>query len=350
MNYSVAIIGAGADPETTVSGESFSMGYRHAWAYEDHEGCEIIAVADMVPENAAAFADEFGLDDGAAFEDHREMLAEAEPDVVSIAVPPAVHTDLTVDCARAGVDAVHCEKPMADTWDKSVRMAQECWRRDIQLTFNHQLRFHDVTKHAKELLEDGAIGDLERIEMSRGSLFDAGSHQIDVANFLVDDATPEWVIGQIDYRDENLAFGVHNANQALAQWRYDNGVHGLITTGYGEDFVGHSHRLVGSDGQIEFDYFAPGARVRLETRDGVETFEFKSDNLIDRAVADLIKSLETGEEPLVSARRTLSTMELIFGTFQSARKRGRVDFPLDVGDNPLESMVERGDLVPDADQ
>ena len=80
------------------------------------------------------------------------------------------------------------------------------------------------------------------------------------------------------------------------------------------------------------------------------TFNPEDGDPIDRAVADLIESLETGEEPLVSARRTLSTMELIFGTFQSARKRGRVDFPLDVGDNPLESMVERGDLVPDADQ
>jgi predicted dehydrogenase len=349
MTYSVAVIGAGPDPDNPVSGESFSMGYRHAWAFEDHEDCEIVAVADVVRENAEAFADEFGIDDDAVFEDHSEMLAAMDLNVVSIAVPPTIHAELTIDCAQAGVDAVHCEKPMADTWGKSVRMAQECWRRGVQLTFNHQLRYHDVTQKAKDLVDDGAIGELERIEMSRKTLFDAGSHQIDLANYFNDDVSASWVLGAIDYREENEKFGVHNANQALSQWQYDNGVYGLAATGAGTDFVGHSHRLLGSEGTIELDFFDPEAHVTVETTDGVEKYEFDSHNPIDRAAADVIEGLETDKEPLVSAKKVLTTNELIFATYESVRQRGRIDLPLESEDNPLQALVEAGEVGPDAE-
>lgn len=37
---------------------------------------------------------------------------------------------------------------------------------------------------------------------------------------------------------------------------------------------------------------------------------------------------------------------LIFATYQSARKRGRVSLPLGIEDNPLEAMIESGALDP----
>jgi hypothetical protein len=40
--------------------------------------------------------------------------------------------------------------------------------------------------------------------------------------------------------------------------------------------------------------------------------------------------------------------EIIFGAYESSRKRGRVDFPLGAGvGNPLKEMVESGELKPD---
>ena len=38
---------------------------------------------------------------------------------------------------------------------------------------------------------------------------------------------------------------------------------------------------------------------------------------------------------------------MIFGAWESARRRGRVEFPLDIEDNPLEAMVESGELTPE---
>lgn len=37
--------------------------------------------------------------------------------------------------------------------------------------------------------------------------------------------------------------------------------------------------------------------------------------------------------------------ELIFATYESARRRARVHLPLDIEDSPLVSMLESGDLT-----
>jgi hypothetical protein len=58
-------------------------------------------------------------------------------------------------------------------------------------------------------------------------------------------------------------------------------------------------------------------------------------------VVDLIDALKTGREPELSARRALAATELIFATYESSRRRGRVDLPLTIDDSPLLDMLGR---------
>ena len=71
---------------------------------------------------------------------------------------------------------------------------------------------------------------------------------------------------------------------------------------------------------------------------------------IERAIADAVRGLETGEEPELSGRGALRSTEVIFAGWESARRRGRVDLPLDIEDNPLVAMVDAGWLGPAADR
>ena len=75
----------------------------------------------------------------------------------------------------------------------------------------------------------------------------------------------------------------------------------------------------------------------------VKTGEWEN---IDRVIAVpmWLASLEAKIEPELSARRTLDATEIIFAVYESSRRRGRVDLPLNIGDNPLVAMVESGDL------
>jgi hypothetical protein len=49
----------------------------------------------------------------------------------------------------------------------------------------------------------------------------------------------------------------------------------------------------------------------------------------------------------MSARRALRATELIFATYESSRRRGRVELPLTIEDSPLLAMIEAG-VVPAA--
>jgi UDP-N-acetylglucosamine 3-dehydrogenase len=56
-------------------------------------------------------------------------------------------------------------------------------------------------------------------------------------------------------------------------------------------------------------------------------------------VLDLVDALKTGREPELSGRRALRTTEVIFATYESSRRRARIDLPLQIDDSPLIDML-----------
>ena len=308
----VGIIGTGRKkdrPDIT----GFFMAYQHAEGYLAlPTQCELVACADIVRENAEAFAEVNGIPEQGIFLDYRTMLAEANLDVVSICTWPHLHLPMVLDCALAGVKAIHSEKPMADTWGGSRLMAQECARRGVQLTFNHMRRFGKPFTGALDLVKEGAIGDLVRVEIGcPGDIYDTGTHWIDLCGMFVGEQPAQWVIGQIDYRTERRVFGMHSENEAFAHWRYASGIFAVLASGAGRGVVGVSHRLVGTEGVIEVGVPA-GPLLRVQRRGGQwETIDTGEETLHgpghhQRGIADAIDALRTGREPVLSARRALN--------------------------------------------
>ena len=350
--YSVAFVGTGADPEHPTS-EGFAMAYRHADGYEHLENCRLVACADVVTENAEAFAAEHKISNSNIYSDYKDLIRENEPDIVSVCVPPEVHAEIVIGCAESGiVSAIHCEKPMARTWSECQRMVQVCENAGVQLTINHQRRFSPQWERANHLLETGKIGDLTRVEMAAPNLYDWGTHSFDLCSCFNNEVAPEWVLGQIDYRKENRFFGAHNENQAVAHWQYKNGVFGFAVTGEnGVEMLDCLHRLIGTNGEIEvrgIQHDLPALRIRRASDSRWQTVEYPErdhDHVAD-AIRNIVMSLEENRISELSGRTALEGTKLIFGVWESARRRGRVDFPLEIDDNPLEAMVDAGDLTP----
>jgi predicted dehydrogenase len=376
MAYSVAFVGTGARPDEP-GRAGFAMAYRHAAGYQRLDDCELVACADIVPENAAAFADTHGIDH--VYEDHLAMCREVEPDIVSVCVPPAAHAEIVQSCAQTGrVAAIHCEKPMAKTWRECREMVRVCDEADVQLTINHQRRFGRPFRKAKALLDEGAIGRLQRLECAEVNLYDAGSHLFDLCGYYTDQATPEWVLAQVEYSEENLWFGAHNENQAIAQWRYEDETFGLASSGDGQAFVGCYLRLLGEDGSLSIGVH-DGPALRLINPDapsgtavdvGGEDIHGPpspgllgsvkgrlpgfsqptgSPSYVERSVEEVVDALRAGREPEHLGAHALQATELIFASWESARRPGRVDLPLEIDGNPLEAMVESGRLPVSAD-
>jgi len=340
-----AVIGCGK-PWKSEGATGFGMAHSHARAYLATGCCDLAAVADIVRENAEAFAAQYG--GPAVFTDYGEMLETVRPDVVSICVWPKLHAPMVLDCVSAGARAIHCEKPMAPTWGEAKAMHRAAVSKGVQLTFNHQRRFLAPMQEARRLLREGAIGELTRLEASCPNLMDWGTHWIDMLFFFNGETPAEWVLGQIDARAPEPLFGLEHENQALCQVKLRNGVRGLVFTGHDND-IGCQLRLVGSAGAIELDNPRPCLRLRSRGRgrwQGIETGETLHGNeAIHRGVADLVRCLESGEEPELSSHKALRATEVIFATYESSRRRGRVDLPLEPDDSALLTMLAEGSLA-----
>ena len=69
-------------------------------------------------------------------------------------------------------------------------------------------------------------------------------------------------------------------------------------------------------------------------------------DFIKRAIADVVACLREGRRCQLDGRNALIAAAIIFGAYESSRRHGRVDFPLEIDDNPLAAMVEHGTLKP----
>lgn len=339
--YRVAIIGCGK-PWKSEGATGFGMAHAHAEGYKASAECQIVALADINLENARVFGERHGGDQ--IFTDYHAMLREVRPDIVSICTWPHLHAEMVLAAAEAGVKAVHCEKPVAPTYGEARRMIEACEANGTQLSFNHQRRFGRAWRSVKELLLN-EIGTLERMDAHCPDLFDWGTHWFDMLNFYNNETPVEWVMGQVDLRDAHSVFGVMLEGQGLSHFRYANGVTATLTTGPTNPWRA-INRLYGSEGMIEL-YLGEGQMVRYW---GKNTSGWKSvpnafeeggdmDAPVTHGVLDLIDALKTEREPELSGRRALRATELIFATYESARRRARVDLPLEIDDSPLAALL-----------
>jgi len=328
------------------------MAHFHAEGYESSPDAEIVAAADISQENLDAFTEEHDIPRG--YLSAEAMFANELLDIVSICLWPHLHAPMTIQAAEAGVKAIHCEKPMALTFGEAKRMVEVCKANDVVLTFNHMRRFGAPFRKAKALLDAGAIGELTRLEAFTSNLYDWGTHWFDMLFFYNDETPVDWVIGQIDARGSHPIFGAMVEGQGLSLFQYQNGVMGLMVTGSKNESLKSANcgnRLIGTRGTLEVGV-SGGADLRMRNPDTGgrwETIEVEGGmhgaNLHALGILDLIASLKEDREPELAARKAFQATELIFATYESSRRRARVDLPLDIEDSPFLTMLNRGDLA-----
>lgn len=353
MAYRVAIIGCGARGAGRTGA---ARAHEHWRAYKATGRCTLAGLADIKRDNAEAFAQEHG--DPAAppslHEDYEVMLREVRPDIVSICTWPSLHAPMVLAAVEAGAKAIHCEKPMAQTWGDARRMAEAAQRAGTVLMFTHQRRFEAHFRAARRLVREGAIGELQRLEGTCGNLFDWGTHWFDMFHFYNEESPAQWVIGQIDLRDSSRVFGAPVEGQGLSLVQFANGVQGLLITGKGRPWP-EVNRLVGSDGVIEVQMpGADGKWMPIRIRGKGDT-DWRIPEILEAdrpgpagavgaATEDLLRCVEQGGDPELSVTKALRGTELIFATYESSRRRGRVDLPLDTLDSPLQAMMSEAGL------
>ena len=124
---------------------------------------EVVAVASPTPGNAERFARKHHLP--RFFTDYRQMLAEPDIEMVTIAAPNALHAPMTLAAARAGKHIV-CEKPLCLTLEEADEMIDVCRRQGVLLMYAEELFFTPKYVKAKQMADEGAFGKLYLVKQS----------------------------------------------------------------------------------------------------------------------------------------------------------------------------------------
>jgi predicted dehydrogenase len=123
---------------------------------------DLVAVSDINTAVGMQRASELQC---AFYKDYRQMLRETQPDVAVIMTPHFLHPSITIDCLQAGCHVL-VEKPIAlqvADADAMIEAASH-YQRLLGLIVQH--RFRPEVRAAKKLLQEGLLGDVQRVELS----------------------------------------------------------------------------------------------------------------------------------------------------------------------------------------
>ena len=98
------------------------------------------------------------------YNDFRDLLADKSIDAVVIATPDHWHVPIGLAAVRAGKD-VYVEKPLGRSLDQNRAMLEACKRHNRIFQYGTQQRAEEIIKRGVELVLNGYIGDLLRLEV-----------------------------------------------------------------------------------------------------------------------------------------------------------------------------------------
>jgi predicted dehydrogenase len=146
----IALIGAGG------------MGSGDGRYQLSYPGVELVAVCDIYDGRLTRAKEVWG-DHLFTTRDYREILARKDVDSVIIATPDHWHSRIAIEALDAGKD-VYCEKPMVHFVNEGKGMIAAQQRSGRILQIGSQYVSSLVYQKARELLQAGAIGQLNMVE------------------------------------------------------------------------------------------------------------------------------------------------------------------------------------------
>jgi UDP-N-acetyl-2-amino-2-deoxyglucuronate dehydrogenase len=336
------------------------MGRGHARAIAASREVELLAVCDLDEALAQRAAE--ARPGVRVYTDAGRMLAEVRPEIVAVVTPTDSHAALTVQAAEAGVRGICCEKPMATCMGDARAMVDACERHGAALIVNHQRRMLPALVRMRELIVEGAIGEVTLLRGTcAGDLLSDGTHLIDSLLHLAGDEDAAWVFGAL-YREppkagEPRGMGYHASGGyryghpietgALGTWEFQSRLRAEILTGElrlpGRRY--QDYEVLGTKGRLwrPSDGEEPGLCIQTAGAEGWQPVEIPGtgqNDVITRSYDLLARNLREGGDHPLSADRALRGFEILMAIYESARLRARIDLPLEQERFPLEMMIE----------
>ena len=338
--YRIGVVGCG------------SIGRAHAYGWTHSERTELVALADITPAARDEVGEEFGVPEASRYADFREMLAKERPDVVSVCLWHGQHAPTVIALAASEhrPKLIICEKPMATSLGEAEQMIVAAKRSKVKLAIGHQRRFLPGWNIARDLVAEGAIGKVTHLWSNvADGLLNWGTHTIDMMRFIMGDPAATSVVGAVQRASDRYERGMRIEDSCLGLIQFANGAQATIESDLTpRETASINCTFYGSEGMIQVD--ENDVKLMNASTNGwkqLTTFEHK-DSFEDAFVAQSYGIADwldgTVDTYRGEAQNAYAVMEIMMALYESARLKEVTRLPLATRANPLDLMVESGDL------
>lgn len=321
---------------------------------------EITAVCDIQPEHMKKLLERHGLwaDDSIKhYTDYKAMIAEIQPELVSIATESGIHAEIAIFCIKHGVHVI-IEKPMAMSMadaNEIIRLSEE---RNVKVSACHQNRFNIAVQEMRQALEAGRFGKLSHgsihVRWNRnqnyytqapwrgtwaqdgGALMNQCIHGIDLLRWTFGGEVEE-VYGQTRQQFHDY---LEAEDVGMAVVKFKNGAIATIegTTNVYPKNLEETLYIFGEKGTVKIGGtstnnidvwdFADETEADMKNKGLEEETNNVYGNGHTSLFADMINSIQNGKKPYVDAYAGRDALELVLAIYKSQKEGIPVTLPL----------------------
>ena len=320
----------------------------------------IVAVCDILPEAMVALLAKHDLQNDASikrYTDYKQMIAENEIELISIATESGNHAEIALHCIDNGVHVI-IEKPMAMSIDDAEEIIRRSEEKHVKVAACHQNRFNIAVQELRQALEAGRFGRLSHgsihVRWNRnegyytqapwrgtwaqdgGCLMNQCIHGIDLLRWMMGDEVDEvYGVTQQQFHDY---LECEDIGKAVVKFK--NGAVGTIegTTNVYPKNLEETLYLFGETGTV---------KIGGTSTNNIDVWDFADESEADQKnkglqeatsnvygnghtslFADMMDAIEHDRKPYVDAVAGRNALEMILAIYQSAATGKAVKLPL----------------------
>jgi myo-inositol 2-dehydrogenase / D-chiro-inositol 1-dehydrogenase len=316
---------------------------------------EVVAVYTRDAAKAKAFADKHHIPKW--YDDMDDLINNSGCEVVDICLPNYLHATATLKAATAGKHII-IEKPLAVTLEEADTMIAACKSAGVKLMYAEELCFAPKYERVRQLVNEGAIGDIYMLKQSEkhsgphsdwfydinlaggGVLMDMGCHGIAWFRWMLNNAKAISVYASMNtvlHKNRTKA-----EDNSVVIIEFENGVTGVVENSWakhgGMDDKSEVH---GTGGVVYADLFMGNAAIayskhgfgyameKADTTMGwsFPIFEEAFNQGYPHELKHFIECVQQDKQPVVMGEDGRAVLEIIYAAYASAGQGKKIMLP-----------------------
>lgn len=323
------------------------IGNAHAGNYAAMKDDVALFVCDVNEERLKQASEQYGVK---GFTSYKEVLQQPYIHAIDVCLPHHLHCPVAVEAAKAGKHII-VEKPMALTLDEADAMIKAAADNDLVLMVAEHHRYIPAVVKAKELLDEGLLGEVLIIECKLiygnqnawplattwrnekeysggGVVLGDAVHRVNVLRTLGGEVANVYAL-----QPPKSYFG--GEDTSLISLRFQNGIIGSLpvswATRLGNMSSGPWFTIYGREGTIFSDSYSSLRVYSTKVEEGAENptkINLENKNIVYEELRDFVECIQTGRTPLVSGIDGRRDIEICLAAYQSVKTGQAVELPM----------------------